>query len=89
MSYHTSGSFSCEFIEKDKVTFWGRRNEAIHLNAVEKLDRWRRYFMYAAFYSYQRKAFEKLLADKKSRIDAVASNYLKEIMTGVSHCASD
>lgn len=88
VSTHPNGSITMDTIDKDRVEFWGRRSQAIHLNRIQSLDRWRRYFLYNIYWYSQYKSFCHILEEYKMEADVIAANFLKEIMTGISHCVN-
>jgi len=85
---HPNGAFSKETIDKDRVAFWGRKNEVVHLSILQRLDRWRRFFMYSIYYWRQYNLFQKTLLENKEEADVIAATFLKELLTGVSSAAN-
>jgi len=89
VSSHPNGSISMDTIDKDRVEFWARRSQTTHLSSMQSIDRWRRYFLYNIYWWSQYQSYIHILEEYKSEADIIAANFLKEIMTGISHCVND
>ena len=85
---HITGGLAEDLVDVEEVIFCSRRQQALSMNFTQKIYRWLRWFVGIPRYMEYRRVVRTILL-RNADINEIGSVYLKELMSGTSHCVDD
>ena len=82
---HPSGGLENELVDVEKIIFSSRRQEAVSMNRLQRVYRWARWCVGLPRYIEYGRVVRAVTNDQVA-INKIGGMYLKEILTGTSHC---